>query len=185
MGKSGTGLGLTIVWNTVQDHGGDITVESNENGTTFTLYFPATRAKAGPRKEESADDSLRGNGNQILVVDDEAQQRDIAGQLLESLGYRVLTASSGEEALTVIEEQDVDLVLLDMIMDPGMNGRQCYEQMLSRKPDLKAVIASGFSESEEVKKALALGASAFIRKPYTMMQLGKVIRTALKSRTTA
>ncbi|WP_457573761.1 response regulator [Desulfolithobacter sp.] len=185
MGKSGTGLGLTIVWNTVQDHGGDITVESNQNGTTFTLYFPATRAKVEPRKEEAAYDGIQGDKRQILVVDDEAQQRDIARQLLESLDYRVLTASSGEEALAVIAEQDVDLVLLDMIMDPGMNGRQCYEQMLNSKPGLKAVIASGFSESEEVKKALALGASAFIRKPYTLMQLGKVICSALKSPTSA
>ncbi|WP_456385325.1 response regulator [Desulfolithobacter sp.] len=185
MGKSGTGLGLTIVWNTVQDHGGDITVESDENGTTFTLYFPATRAKIEPRKEKMPDDSLQGNGSLILVVDDEAQQRDIAGQLLESLGYRVLSASSGEEALAVVKEEDVDLVLLDMIMDPGMNGRQCYEQMLRFKPNLKAVIASGFSESDEVKKTLAQGASAFIRKPYTMTELGNVIHTALKIRTTA
>ncbi len=179
MGKSGTGLGLTIVWNTVQDHSGDITVESDMYGTTFTLYLPATRAKAGQQEKEGVSEAIRGAGERILVVDDEEQQRDIAGQLLEALGYTALTAASGEEAVALIAEQPVDLVLLDMIMDPGINGRQCYQQMLSLRPELKAVIASGFSESEEVKKALVLGASSFIRKPYTMMQLGRVVRQAL------
>ena len=175
MGKSGTGLGLTIVWNTVQDHGGDITVESNAGGTTFTLYFPATREKAELQEREVADEAILGNGERILVVDDEDLQRDIAGQLLESLGYTVLTAASGEEAVALVVEQSVDLVLLDMIMDPGINGRQCYEQMLVHRPNLKAIIASGYSESEEVKEALVQGVATFIRKPYTMMQLGKEI----------
>lgn len=179
MGKSGTGLGLTIVWNTVQDHGGDITVESSQEGTTFTLYFPASRGEIRPQESEDFGEVIHGSGERILVVDDEEQQRDIAGRLLESLGYTVLTAASGEEAVALVAKQDVDLVLLDMIMDPGINGRQCYEQMLVHRPDLKAIIASGFSESDEVKKALALGASSFIRKPYTMIQLGRVLRQAL------
>ena len=185
MGKSGTGLGLTIVWNTVQDHGGDITVESDESGTTFTLYLPATREDAGRQKKESIGEELQGNSERILVVDDEEQQRDIAGQLLESLGYTVLTAASGEEAVALIVEESVDLVLLDMIMDPGINGRKCYEQMLSDRPDLKAIIASGFSESEEVKKALDMGAASFIRKPYTLLQLGREVRQVLEGQPVA
>ena len=185
MGKSGTGLGLTIVWNTVQDHGGDIKVESDTHGTVFTLIFPATREKIDLRKDEEAQEDLQGNGELILVVDDEEQQRGIAGQLLKSLGYAVRVAASGEEAVALVAEQSFDLVLLDMIMDPGMNGRRCYEQMLNHRPELKAVIASGFSESEEVKKALSLGAASFIRKPYTMVQLGRELQRALGDRRSA
>ncbi len=182
MGKSGTGLGLTIVWNTVQDHGGDITVESDTRGTSFNLFFPATRENIDLQKEEESREDLLGNGESILVVDDEEQQRGIAEQLLTSLGYSVRVASSGEEAVALIAEESArsfDLVLLDMIMDPGMNGRRCYEQMLELRPGLKAIIASGFSESEEVKKTLSLGAASFIRKPYTMVQLGRELRLAL------
>ncbi|MCF6188736.1 MAG: ATP-binding protein, partial [Desulfobulbaceae bacterium] len=147
MGKSGTGLGLTIVWNTVQDHGGDITIESDSRGTTFNLFFPATRENVNWQKEEESREDLLGNGELILVVDDEEQQRGIAGQLLESLGYSIRIAASGEEAVGLIAEESFDLVLLDMLMDPGMNGRRCYEQMLAHRPGLKAIIASGFSES--------------------------------------
>ena len=185
MGKSGTGLGLTIVWNTVQDHGGDITVESDTRGTTFNLFFPATRENIDVQKEEESREDLLGNGELILVVDDEEQQRGIAEQLLTSLGYTVRVAASGEEAVAVIAEESeksFDLVLLDMLMDPGMNGRRCYEQMLEHRPGLKAIIASGFSESEEVKKALSLGAASFIRKPYTMVQLGRELHRALGGR---
>ena len=182
MGKSGTGLGLTIVWNTVQDHGGDITVESDARGTTFNLFFPATRENVDVQKEEESREDLLGNGELILVVDDEEQQRGIAGQLLESLGYSVSIAASGEEAVDLIAEKHFDLVLLDMIMDPGINGRRCYELMLDHRPGLKAIIASGFSESGEVKKALSLGASSFIRKPYTIVQLGRELRQALGGR---
>ncbi len=100
----------------------------------------------------------------------------------ESLGYSVRIAASGEEAVDLIAEKSFDLVLLDMLMDPGMNGRRCYELMLDHRPGIKAIIASGFSESEEVKKALSLGAASFIRKPYTMVQPGRELRQALGGR---
>jgi PAS domain S-box-containing protein len=181
MGKSGTGLGLTIVKNTVQDHDGDITLKSDSTGTTFSLYLPATRAKTEQARQDDTTVNYYGSGERILVVDDEALQRDIACQLLSSLGYKTKSCASGEEAVSLIEKEPFDLVLLDMLMEPGINGRHCFEQMRVHKPDLKAIIVSGFSKNDEVKKALQQGVSSFIRKPYTLQQLGTEIDTILNA----
>ena len=179
LGRSGTGLGLAIVWNTVQEHGGAVTVNSSGQGTCFELYFPITREEISERQGSVELAQLQGNGEFILVVDDEKQQRDIAAQMLSVLGYRTKTVSSGEDAIGFIRNQSMDLVILDMIMDPGINGRQTYEQIISIRPGQKAIIASGFSENEEVKKAQELGAGGFIRKPYTLEQIGIAVKKAL------
>ncbi len=181
MGTSGTGLGLTVVWNTVVDHGGSIAVESSERGTVFRLSFPATGGVVSAQAKTEDIAALRGAGEQILVVDDEQQQRDIARQILELLGYRVLTVSSGEEALVLLQGQSVHLVVLDMVMPPGMNGLQTYQQMLSTRPDQKAIIASGYAENSAVAEALSLGAAAFIKKPYSITDLGQAVRDGLRS----
>ena len=186
MGRSGTGLGLTVVWNTIRDHNGDIRVESDKNGTTFTINLPATRKKIkdeGPEQEPehsaTALKKLQGKQEKILIVDDEEMQRKIAKELLNSLGYQTQTAASGEEGIELLSKNQIDLVLLDMVMDPGLNGRQTYARMTEIKPNLKAVIASGFSENDEVQKALTLGPSTFIKKPYTINQLGKAVQELL------
>ena len=179
LGRSGTGLGLAIVWNTVQEHGGVVTVNSSGQGTCFELYFPITREKIGDRQSSVELAQLQGNGEFILVVDDEKQQRDIAAQMLSVLGYRTKTVSSGEDAIGFIRNQSVDLVILDMIMDPGINGRQTYKEIINIRPGQKAIIASGFSENEEVKKTQELGAGGFIRKPYTLEQIGIAVKKAL------
>ncbi|HUU40264.1 MAG TPA: ATP-binding protein, partial [Desulfatiglandales bacterium] len=158
LGRSGTGLGLAVVWNTVQDHRGYIDVETSEKGTTFRLYFPITRDRAVEKESEMAIEELKGRGQTILVVDDEESQREIAFQILTMLGYKVETVASGEEAIEYLKEHKVDLILLDMIMDPGINGRETYEMIIKIHPNQKAIIASGFSETEEVKKAQQLGA---------------------------
>ncbi|MDD3816368.1 MAG: cache domain-containing protein, partial [Desulfocapsaceae bacterium] len=181
MGKSGTGLGLSVVWSSVQDHGGAINVDSSDQGTVFTLYLPATRENVEQREQIADINELRGNGEQILVIDDEKQQREISSSYLTALDYKVGIVDSGEQALEYLKTHTVDLILLDMIMDPGMNGRQTYEHIINIHPGQKAVIASGFSETEEVKKTLALGASNFIKKPYTFQQIGKAILKALKN----
>lgn len=179
MGKKGTGLGLAIVWNTVQDHGGWITVESSSKGTTFELYFPATREKLTAKPGSIEMEEINGNGEQLLVVDDESQQRDIASQILTALGYNVATVGSGEDAVDYLTENKVDLVVLDMIMEPGINGRKTYEEMIKIYPGQKAIITSGFSENKEVKKAQELGAGKFIKKPYMLNQIGLAIKEAL------
>jgi len=185
MGRSGTGLGLTVVWNTINDHKGDIIVDSDEQGTTFTIYLPATRKKRKGEIQnrdhtEAAIKKLQGKQEKILVIDDEKIQREIAKQLLSLLGYQTQTASSGEEGIEILSKSPTDLVLLDMIMDPGINGRHTYARMTEIQPGLKAVIASGFSENEEVQKALGIGPSTFIKKPYTINQLGEAVKKLLK-----
>lgn len=180
MGRSGTGLGLAIVWNTMQDHGGGVTVTSSEEGILFELYFPLCREQLTEEGSDQEDEgSIQGNGETILVVDDEEMQRRIAGELLQSLGYRVKRAGSGEDALQYLKDHAVELVLLDMVMDPGMNGRETYEQILLLHPGQHAVIASGYAETEEVTKAQALGAGSFVGKPYSRVQLGRVIKKEL------
>ena len=176
---SGTGLGLTVVWNTMQEHNGAVIVNRSDNATIFELYFPAT-SETVPALDKQTDDSvLQGNGEIILVVDDEPQQRDLAGSMLTLLNYKAVCQDSGEKALTYLQGHQVDLVLLDMLMAPGMNGCQTYEQMISINPGQKAVIVSGFSESDDVKAALAMGAGRFIKKPYSMNQLARAIRETL------
>ena len=181
MGRGGTGLELTVVWNILKEHDGGITVTSGDMGTTFMLYLPA--ATDVPRKEMTYPgrnlETVKGNGETVLVVDDEPQQRDIASRMLTLLGYAPHTVASGEKAVEYLHGTTVDLLILDMLMDPGMNGRRTYEAVLEIHPAQKAIIASGFSESDEVKKALALGAGCLLKKPYTLHQLGTAIKREL------
>lgn len=181
MGRSGTGLGLAIVWNTLQEHGGVVTVESNSRGTKFELYFPVTREDISEQKGENDFNRLQGAGELILIVDDEKQQRDIGAKMLLKLGYRVETVSSGEEAVEYARDNSVDLLVLDMIMDPGINGRATYEQIVQLRPGQRAIITSGFSENEEVQKAQKLGAGKFLRKPYTYEQLAVAVKRGLRA----
>ncbi|MCI5221169.1 MAG: response regulator [Candidatus Electrothrix sp. AR4] len=182
MGRSGTGLGLAVVWNTAQDHNGLVTVSSDDSrGSTFTLHFPLVSEETVMTPiPELALEELVGTGI-IMVVDDESQQLNLTGNMLELLGYETVLAASGEEALRQLEKGMVDLVLLDMIMHPGMNGRQTYEEISKLYPGQKALIVSGFSADGEVKRAQALGAGTFIKKPFNLRQLGIAIRAELKS----
>lgn len=181
MGRSGTGLGLTIVWNTVHEHGGIVTVTSGKNGTNFDLYFPISREQLTELPQTVRVEQIVGNNEHILIVDDEQQQREIASNLLKTLNYRVDTVGSGEEALQFIKGKSVDLIVLDMIMGVGMNGRRTYEEILKINPKQKAMIASGFSEDEEVTQAQNLGANEFVKKPYTLVELAVVVKKALAS----
>ncbi len=182
MGRSGTGLGLTVVWNTMQDHKGKVVVESSDRGTSFHLYFPVSseEGKVVGNKEDTPEKST-GHSEHILVVDDEPQLRDIACQMLQALGYKVDSVRSGELAVAFIKEKPVDLVVLDMLMEPGMNGYQTYAEISKLYPGQKAIIVSGFSESDDVKATLQLGAGGFINKPYSMDKLGKAVRNELSA----
>ncbi len=182
MGRSGSGLGLSVVWNTVEEHGGSISVENTHPGALFELRLPVVKDYTTGRlaTTKTVISSFRGTET-ILVVDDEPALREIACGILEKLGYNVLFASSGEEALEKVIAGNVDLVLLDMILGEGIGGYETYLQMKGAKPDQKAVIVSGFSTSEDVSKVMALGASSIVKKPYTIEELGSVIKQCFES----
>ena len=180
MGRSGTGLGLTVVWNTVQDHDGYINVRSGEKGTIFELFFPITRDEVTTDEKQIPLENYVGHGERILVIDDEENQREIACGLLTQLGYSPEAVSSGEEAIEYLKEHSVDLIVLDMIMPKGINGRETYEEIIRICPHQKAVIASGFSETEDVKAAQKLGAGQYLKKPYTLQKIGIAIRRELE-----
>ena len=180
MGRSGTGLGMAVVWGTVKDHRGYIDVQSNEGkGTTFTLYLPITRQEHVKDKSFQSIEDYRGNGASVLVVDDVKEQREIASGMLKQLGYSIISVSSGEEAVDYMKEKSADLLILDMIMDPGIDGLETYRRILKLHPGQKALLASGFSETKLVKEAQRLGAGAYVKKPYTFGQLGLAVKTAL------
>ncbi|MBM9615868.1 response regulator [Desulfobulbus rhabdoformis] len=177
MGKSGTGLGMSVVWSTVKDHKGYIDIESTEGkGTKITLYFPATRERVAQEKSSLSIAEYMGDGKSILVVDDLKEQRELAHCMLTKLGYTADTASSGEEAIKYLKDKSADLILLDMIMEPGIDGLETYKKILEVRPGQKAIIASGFSETERVREAQRLGAGQYIKKPYTLEKLGAAVK---------
>ena len=180
MGRSGTGLGMAVVWGTVKDHNGYIQIESDKGrGTEFKLYFPVTREQKARGDNPISIETYKGNGESILVVDDVEEQRTIASKLLIYLGYTVKTVSSGEEAVAYMGSNTADLVVLDMIMPPGMDGLETYQELIARHPGQKAIIASGFSETDRVKKAQHLGAGRYVKKPYTLEKIGLAVKSEL------
>ena len=183
MGKSGTGLGMAVIWGTVKDHHGYLEVKSIEGrGTTFILYFPVSRDAAEiPESHFSLEDYL-GKGETILVVDDIREQREIATIMLEKLGYIVASVDSGEAAVAYLKEQCVDLVILDMIMEPGIDGLETYRLIREDCKEQRAIIASGYSETDRVREAQRLGAGTYVKKPYTLEKIGVAVRTELNRR---
>ncbi len=180
MGRSGTGLGMAVVWGTVKDHQGYIDLTSTEGkGTEITLYFPVTRQVFSPQAEVTSIQDIMGNGESILVVDDIEEQRQIASEMLEKLGYTVTSVSSGEEAVEYLRKHTIDLLVLDMILEPGIDGLETYRRILDIRPDQKSIIASGYSETVRVKEAHSLGAGSYIKKPYLLQKIGRAIKAEL------
>lgn len=181
MGRSGTGLGLAVVWNTMEDHKGKVLVESSDEGTCFHLYFPVSKDQKLVQAKEDKPVTISSNAEHILVVDDEPQLRDIASKILISFGYTVDAVSSGESAIKFVKETPVNLLIIDMLMEPGINGRQTYQEIVKLYPEQKAIVVSGYSESDDIKATLRLGASGFIKKPYSIDQLGRMVKEVLSS----
>jgi PAS domain S-box-containing protein len=180
MGRSGTGLGMAVVWGTVKDHNGYINVETGKGkGTRFTLYLPVTGREELRLDPGTALENLRGNGEKILIVDDISEQLDIASEILTHLGYVPTAVGSGEQAVAYMRDNDCDLLILDMIMEPGIDGLETFRRILEHHPDQKAVIASGYSETSRVAEMQRLGAGAYIKKPYTVEKLAGIVRAEL------
>lgn len=177
LGRSGSGLGLAVVYGIVQDFDGQIDVISEPGkGTRFELYFPPLLE--APAKVDAPEADYSGN-ERVLVVDDVREQREMAAELLETMGYKTFTAANGHRALEFLRENDVDLVILDMIMEEGFDGLDTYRELVEFKPGHRCVIASGFSESERVREAQSLGAGSYVSKPYTRNIIGKAVRDEL------
>jgi two-component system cell cycle sensor histidine kinase/response regulator CckA len=182
MGRSGTGLGMAVVWGTVKDHNGFIDLQSfYGQGATFRLYFPVCRKDRIKGAPSMGIDRYMAKGETVLIVDDVEEQREVASCMLKKLGYTVTSASSGEEAVEFIKRNPVDLVILDMIMDPGIGGLETYQRILAAKPEQRAIIASGFSETEQVREAQRIGAGRYLKKPYSLENIGRAVGDELAS----
>ena len=180
MGRSGTGLGMAVVWGTVKDHKGYIDFKSREGaGTRFVLYLPVTRQEQERLSKPLSQAAIRGRGEMVLVVDDIAEQRDIARSILVQLGYRAHAVDSGEDAMAYLKDNEADLLVLDMIMAPGMDGLDTYKAIRRDHPGQRAIITSGFSETRRIKEALDLGVALYLKKPYFIETFGAAVRKAL------
>jgi len=180
MGRSGTGLGMAVIWGTVEDHDGFIDIKSQEGkGTTITLFFPAFQEPVSPSAQAPDLEKFQGNNEAILVIDDDDVQREIAQNILIKLGYTVFTVGSGSEAVGFLQKNSVDLLVLDMIMDPEMDGLDTFRAITVMKPKQKIVIASGFSKTDRVKELLTISGGQYIKKPYSISKIGHALKKSL------
>ncbi|MCK4656503.1 MAG: response regulator, partial [candidate division Zixibacteria bacterium] len=174
--KRGSGLGLSVVDAVVKDHEGYIDMHTVEGkGTSFYLYFPITRETT----DDLGPECVIGGTETVLVVDDDSVQREVSVKILKRLGYRVNAVDCGEKAIRFLSENEQDILLLDMIMPDGIDGTETYRRAVEISPTQKALILSGFAESERVQMALKIGAGAFIRKPLTRKTLADAVRKEL------
>ncbi len=178
MGR-GTGLGLASTYGIIKGHGGFIDVESQPGqGATFSIYLPASSKKISkPRRGHEG--IVRGQGT-VLLIDDEDMVLEIGRALLETMGYQVLTAKDGEEAIKLYENQGggIDLVLLDVVM-PGLGGGEVFDRLKSMNPDMKCLLLSGYSIDGEATEIIQRGCDGFIQKPFKLRDLSKSIREIL------
>jgi signal transduction histidine kinase/CheY-like chemotaxis protein len=182
MGR-GTGLGLASVYGIIKSHGGYINVYSEkERGTVFTIYLPAS-AKEVLRDEEGSPAMLVKGTGTILLIDDEKMILEVGLELLEELGYTVLSAMSGQEAIDVFQkdQDNIDLVIMDMIM-PGMGGGETFDRLKEINPEVKVLLSSGYSINGQATKIIRRGCDGFIQKPFNMNQLAEKIQKILAGR---
>jgi len=175
--SNGSGLGLAVVYGVLKDHNGVYNVNSVVGkGTEFTLFFPICSESA--EKVEAHSTDIKGSET-ILVVDDDPLQREMAKDMLESLGYRVLMAENGHQALDVVIDRAVDVVMLDMIMDDEFDGLETYKEIRRLEPSLKTIIVTGYAETTRVHKACELGVLKCVKKPYSINSIGMILRDIL------
>jgi len=180
LGK-GTGLGLSVVYGIMQSHGGYITVYSVvDQGTEFKLYIPVS--EEGEIKQESIelDNDIIGGNETILIIDDEADVRDVGSKILKMYGYKILTASDGISGLDLYHSKkgQISLIILDLIM-PDMGGTEVLEQLINEDPTTKVIVASGYSANGPIEDSIKSGAKSFINKPYTLRELIREVRKVL------
>ena len=175
----GTGLGLAMVYGIVKGHAGYIDVESEKGkGTTFQIYLPATRKKV--EDAEKGPDPIRRGNETILLIDDEEPVMEVGVKFLKFMGYKVLVARNGEEAIEIYQRhrEEIDLVILDLVM-PKMEGGELFERLKQISPEAKVLLSSGYSLEGKVSQILERGACGFIQKPFDIKQLSESIRAIL------
>ncbi len=179
MGR-GTGLGLATVYGIMRGHGGMITVESEPGqGSSFILYIPASEKDPAGERMDSAAGPVQGT-EAILLVDDEPMVLEVSRELLASLGHRVYAAGSGQEAVAVYMEKrgEIDLVVLDMVM-PGISGGETFDRLREINPEVKVLLASGYSINGQAQEILGRGCDGFIQKPFRLEELSRRVREVL------
>ena len=184
LGRSGTGLGMTVVWGTVKDHDGFLDVQSGVGkGSSMTVFLPAARMEEDHLELRGPDRQIliRGNGERILLVDDSPEQRSLGHSILSTLGYRATTTASGTEAVAILAEQNFDLILLDMIIEPDMDGLDTFRRIREIHPDQKVIIVSGYSETRRIREALKEGVCSIVKKPYTLQEIASAIQKEIGS----
>ena len=176
-GKRGQGLGLAMVFNIVtKRHGGHVYIEGEEGkGAAFHIYLP----KGQSEEKSGVDEQVLGGDETVLIIEDEEQVSELAKTLLEGYGYKVLAASDGEEGLEIYKrnKETIDIVLLDLTM-PKMSGQMVFERIRSINPDVKIIICSGKSD-EDIRDGILSNAKGFLKKPYRVNDLGKIVREVL------
>ena len=181
-GENGTGLGLATVYGIVTQHGGNILIYSEpDHGTTFKVYLPIPKdARTESEAEKKPITNLNGTEN-ILLVEDNEQVRDLVETVLKRYGYTILAASSGEDALKIMETDSsrLDLLLTDVVM-PGLNGRELFEIAVKRHPDIKVLYMSGYTENVIAHRGVLDEGILFIQKPFTAQGLALRVREALE-----
>ena len=181
MGR-GTGLGLASVYGIIKNHGGFITVDSVKGeGAAFNIYLPAVETEnREPTTESGKEEGVVQGSETILLVDDEEMILDIAKQIMEKIGYEVLTAKCGKEAVDIYEKEKdrISMVALDMIM-PDMGGGATYDRLKEINPDVRVLLSSGYSIDGQAREILDRGCNGFIQKPFRLKELSQKLREIL------
>jgi len=180
----GTGLGLASAYGIIKNHGGMITVDSRlGKGATFTIYLPESEGEDLP-EETRAETLVKGEGT-ILLVDDEDMIIDVSHVMLTVLGYQVVVARNGQEALAEVERQGagIDMVILDMIM-PQMDGAKVFEGIRRIRPDMPVLLASGYAMDDKAERIMSQGCNGFMQKPFNLVELSTKVRAILERRPT-
>ncbi|MFW5952046.1 MAG: ATP-binding protein, partial [Gemmatimonadota bacterium] len=182
----GTGLGLATVYGSVRQASGHIGVETRPGrGTTFSIYLPRLRGAPAARSasREPAGEAAVGQGEMVLVAEDEAPVRTLIARVLERRGYRVLQAASAEEALELVAGHDgvIDLLVADLVM-PGLSGRELADRLRDEYPDLSIILISGYTEDEVVRHGILTGERDFLPTPFTPATLARKVASVLQAR---
>ncbi len=176
----GTGMGLAMVYGIIRNHGGSVKVDSQpEHGAAFRIYLPLVEEEETNYSIDTVNKLVKGTGR-ILLVDDEEVIRIVASDLLTNLGYEVVTASNGKEAVEIFNENwpEIDMVIIDMMM-PVMDGPNCFREMKRINPDVKAFLSTGYGVDGQAQQLLDEGMIGFIQKPYNMAALSTKLREAM------